>query len=233
MVCMRYSRQTINFKSIKEMPSSGRPRERIHAIGPLALSDVELLCIILGSGNRQRPVQDMAQDILDIIDRGKTIGITTEDLLKVDGLGPAKAASICACLELGRRFTFGKSRACNSPSSIFDHIRHYGDRMQEHFLAILLNGAHELMGINVVSIGLVNRTVAHPREVFAEALKERATAIVLAHNHPSGCLDPSPDDFEVTNRLRKAGALLGIEVLDHIIFDSSSFRSMYENGEFY
>jgi len=230
---MRYETHTIDFKSIKEMPSEDRPRERLHSVGPKGLSDMELLCIILGSGNRQRPVQDIAQDILCVVDSHKTLGLEVEDLERIDGLGPAKASSICACLELGRRFTFTRFRSCNDPSSIFSVVRHYGDRMQEHFIVIMLNGAHELMGMSVVSVGLVNRALVHPREVFSDPLKERATAIVLAHNHPSGNLEPSADDLEVTSRLRKAGLLLGIEVLDHIIFSSEGYRSMYENGEFF
>ena len=96
---------------------------------------------------------------------------------------------------------------------------------------IMLNGAHELIGVNLVTVGLVNRTLVHPREVFSEPLKSRATAIVLAHNHPSGNLEPSPDDMEVTLRIKKAGLLLGIEVLDHIIFSSDGYRSMMETGE--
>lgn len=225
---MQYEKRTIDFKSIKEMPREDRPRERLHRLGPKGVSDIELLCVVLGSGSSGRPVQDLAQDILEMIDRGD---ICPEDLQKVPGLGPAKAASICAGLELGRRMAGSKPRSCRSPASIFELIRHYGDRMQEHFLVIMLNGAHELMGVNVVTVGLVNRTVVHPREVFSDPLKMRATAIVLAHNHPSGNLEPSPDDLEVTMRLRKAGILLGIEVLDHIIFSSDNYMSMSESGE--
>lgn len=225
---MQYEKRTIDFKSIKEMPREDRPRERLHRLGPKGVSDIELLCVVLGSGSSGRPVQDLAQDILEMIARGE---ICPEDLQKVPGLGPAKAASICAGLELGRRMAGSKPRSCRSPASIFELIRHYGDRMQEHFLVIMLNGAHELMGVNVVTVGLVNRTVVHPREVFSDPLKMRATAIVLAHNHPSGNLEPSPDDLEVTMRLRKAGILLGIEVLDHIIFSSDNYMSMSESGE--
>ena len=225
---MQYEKRTIDFKSIKEMPREDRPRERLHRLGPKGVSDIELLCVVLGSGSSGRPVQDLAQDILEMIARGE---ICPEDLQKVPGLGPAKAASICAGLELGRRMAGPKPRSCRSPASIFELIRHYGDRMQEHFLVIMLNGAHELMGVNVVTVGLVNRTVVHPREVFSDPLKMRATAIVLAHNHPSGNLEPSPDDLEVTMRLRKAGILLGIEVLDHIIFSSDNYMSMSESGE--
>ena len=225
---MQYERKTIDFRSIKEMPREDRPRERLHRLGPKGVSDIELVCAMLGSGTHGRPVQDLAEDILHLIDSGK---VSPEDLQEVQGLGPAKVASICAGLELGRRMSSTRLRSCKDPASVFDLVRHYGDRVQEHFLVVMLNGAHELMGVNLVTIGLVNRTLVHPREVFSDPIRMRATAIILAHNHPSGNLDPSPDDLEVTLRLKKAGLLLGIEVLDHIIFSSEDYRSMAETGE--
>lgn len=225
---MQYERKTIDFRSIKEMPREDRPRERLHRLGPKGVSDIELVCAMLGSGSHGRPVQDLAEDILHLIDSGK---VSPEDLQKVHGLGPAKVASICAGLELGRRMSSTRLRSCKDPASVFDLVRHYGDRVQEHFLVVMLNGAHELMGVNLVTIGLVNRTLVHPREVFSDPIRMRATAIILAHNHPSGNLEPSPDDLEVTLRLKKAGLLLGIEVLDHIIFSSEDYRSMSETGE--
>ena len=225
---MQYERKTIDFRSIKEMPREERPRERLHRLGPKGVSDIELVCAMLGSGTHGRPVQDLAEDILHLIDSGK---VSPEDLQEVQGLGPAKVASICAGLELGRRMSSTRLRSCKDPASVFDLVRHYGDRVQEHFLVVMLNGAHELMGVNLVTIGLVNRTLVHPREVFSDPIRMRATAIILAHNHPSGNLEPSPDDLEVTLRLKKAGLLLGIEVLDHIIFSSEDYRSMSETGE--
>ena len=225
---MQYERKTIDFRSIKEMPREDRPRERLHRLGPKGVSDIELVCAMLGSGSHGRPVQDLAKDILHLIDSDK---VSPEDFQKVPGLGPAKIASICAGLELGRRMSSVRLRSCKDPASVFELVRHYGDRLQEHFLVVMLNGAHELMGVNLVTIGLVNRTLVHPREVFSDPIRMRATAIILAHNHPSGNLDPSPDDMEVTLRLKKAGLLLGIEVLDHIIFSSEDYRSMSETGE--
>ncbi len=229
---MQYERKTIDFRSIREMPKEDRPRERLDSLGPTGVSDIELLCIIIGAGSRLRPVQDIAEDILSVIDLNRSGTVTPRDLASIPGLGLAKASRICACLELGRRYSFSRARSCRDPASVFELIKHYGDRPQEHFLTIMLNGAHELMGVNVVSIGLVNRSLCHPREVFSEPLKARATAVVLAHNHPSGNLEPSPDDLEVTLRLKRAGLLLGIEVLDHIMFSSDAHRSMVETGAF-
>ncbi len=228
---MRYENKTIDFRSIKEMPPEERPREKMLSAGPLGMSDMELLCLVLGSGNKSRPVQDIAQDLLCLLDGKGCESISIDDIASIPGLGRAKASAICASLEIGRRFSFSKARSCKEPARIFELVRHYGDRQQEHFLVVMLNGAHELIGVNLVTIGLANRTLVHPREVFSEPLKLRATAIVLAHNHPSGNLEPSPDDLEVTLRIKKAGLLLGIEVLDHIIFCSDGYRSMMETGE--
>jgi len=120
---------------------------------------------------------------------------------------------------------------CKNPKSVYDYLRRYGREAQEHFLVVLLDGAHKIKYVKVVSIGLVNRTLVHPREVFAVCIEHRATACIIAHNHPSGNLEPSADDLEVTMRLRKAGLLLGIEVLDHLIFSDSGYHSMAECGE--
>lgn len=125
-----------------------------------------------------------------------------------------------------------KKNAGNGPAAIWESIKHYGLEKQEYFIVVMLDGAHQIIKHVIVSMGLVNRTLAHPREVFAPALIERATAVIIAHNHPSGNLDPSPDDMELTLRLKKAGELLGIPVLDHIIFSACSFHSMCEAGEF-
>ena len=228
---MRYENRTIDFRSIKEMPAQDRPREKMQTFGPLGMSDMELLCLVLGSGTKSRPVQDIAQDLLSLLDESGCEQLSVDSIASISGLGRAKASSICACLEIGRRFSFSRIKSCKEPARIFELVRHYGDRLQEHFLVIMLNGAHELIGVNLVTVGLVNRTLVHPREVFSEPLKSRATAIVLAHNHPSGNLEPSPDDLEVTLRIKKAGLLLGIEVLDHIIFSSDGYRSMMETGE--
>lgn len=228
---MKYENRTIDFKSIKEMPSQDRPRERLMAAGPLGVSDLELLCLVIGSGNKNRPVQDIAQDILYLMNKKGTTGISLEDISSIPGIGQANASRICAALEIGRRFSFFKPRSCKDPKAIFDLVRHYGDRQQEHFIIVMLNGAHELMGVNVVTVGLVNRTIVHPREIFSDPIRLRATAIVLAHNHPSGNLEPSPDDIETTLRIRKAGLILGIEVLDHIIFSTDAYLSMAESGE--
>lgn len=144
---------------------------------------------------------------------------------------PTGNVQTMAALELLRRiFT---NRSCRCPEDIYRLVQHYAFESpnQECFIAVLLNGAHEVIKPVLVTKGLVNRTLCHPREVFAEAVTERATAVILCHNHPSGNLEPSADDLEVTLRMRKAGQLLGIEVLDHVIFSQTAYRSLAETGE--
>ncbi|MXI86694.1 RadC family protein [Sphaerochaeta halotolerans] len=227
---MKYQIYKPTEQRIKEMAACDRPRERLILRGAEALSDQELLSILIGSGNRDRSVNAIAKDLLDLLDR-KPIA-TNEDLMAIGGLGMAKATLIGAALELGRRRLPAKRRQISTPADIFPLIRHYAARMQEHFLSVCLNGAHEVLSVNVCSIGLVNRTLVHPREVFGEAVRQRATAILVAHNHPSGNLEPSMEDKDVTRRLKQAGDILGIKVLDHLIFSEEGYLSMLEGNEF-
>ncbi len=223
---MKYTREVL---SIRETPLDRRPRERLQAIGPEGLSDHELLAIIIGSGSRSAGVHEIAGSILHLLDKHGS-DTTIDQIASIKGVGKAKSSVISAALELGRRHVHGKKQRITYPSEVYPLIRHYADRPQEHFLSISLNGAHEVMGIRIVSIGLVNRTVVHPREVFAQPLQDRATAIIVAHNHPSGNLSPSSEDMSVTKRLTEAGLILGIELLDHIIFSEQGYFSFLEQG---
>lgn len=229
---MKYKFEISGYKSIKELPIEDRPREKLEYRGSSFLSDIELAAIILGSGSKNLPVQELAKKLVEFIDSNQDNQISIKDLIQIKGIGKAKASLICACLEFGRRMVPNKKISITCPKDAFSFLQHYGNRMQEHFLTISLNGAHEVMSVNVVSIGLVNRTIVHPREVFSKPLKESATAIIIAHNHPSGNMEPSIEDIEVTSRLKKAGNLVGLPVLDHIIFCYNDFRSMLEQGDF-
>lgn len=215
---------------IKELAVCDRPRERLIKQGAESLSDQELFSILIGSGNRDRSVTSIAKELMELLDRKGQV--SNDDLLAVSGLGMAKATLITAALELGRRRLPAKRRQISSPGDIYPLVRHYATRMQEHFLSVCLNGAHEVLSVDVCSIGLVNRTLVHPREVFTEAIRQRATAVVVAHNHPSGNLDPSIEDQDVTRRLKQAGDLLGIKVLDHLIFGEEGYLSMLEGKLF-
>jgi len=198
--------------------------------GAESLSDLELLAILIGSGSKERPVNSIAKELLEVLDK-KAI-VSHDDLRNIPGLGMAKTTLICAALELGRRRLPAKKRQISTPGDIYPLISHYAGRMQEHFISVALNGAHEVLSVNVCSIGLVNRTLVHPREVFVEAVRQRATAILVAHNHPSGNLEPSVEDRDVTRRLKQAGDIIGVKVLDHLVFSEEGYFSMLEGNVF-
>jgi len=227
---MKYNTNIIKASTIKELPPSSRPREKLEASGASSLSDLELLCIIIGSGNKKDGVQTLAKKLLTLLDLTSTdCEIDLTEIQKIPGIGKAKATMIGASLEFGRRRIPIKRRSIRNAGDLFPYIRHYAEREQECFLCASLNGAHELMEIKVVSIGLVNRTLVHPREVFSQPLKEKATSIIVAHNHPSGILVPSEEDKTVTKQLMKASKILGINLLDHLIFSQEEYFSLFEH----
>ncbi len=225
---MNYTMDAQGFKTIREIPEGERPREKIQSTGVSALSDSELMCCILGSGNKEKDVASLSREVLDFISRHE--GASFNELMTIKGLGNAKASVVASCLELGRRLSGSTARRMSQPVDIYNLIRHYGDRQQEHFITILLNGALEIMSVNVVTVGLVNKTLVHPREVFSLAIKERATSLICAHNHPSSFVEPSDADIELTRLLAKSGEILGIKILDHIVFNSRTYVSFAEKG---
>lgn len=216
--------------SIRELPKQERPRERLVELGSRALSDQDLLAIILGRGTQKHDVMSLARRIIAIIDR-QGVNITAADLLDVEGVGPAKATLIAAAFEFVRRRVRPEGVRIKHPTDVLPLIQHYADRKQEHFIVVSLNGAHEVMSTRVVTIGLVDQSHVHPREVFSDPIVERASAVVLAHNHPSGQLVPSPEDLDVTHRIKVAGDILGIEVLDHVLFTHKGFYSFAEHDQ--
>lgn len=216
--------------SIRDLPKQERPREKLVELGSRALSDQELLAIILGRGTQKHDVMSLSRRIIAIIDR-QGVDITAADLLDVDGIGLAKATLIAAAFEFVRRRVRPEGVRIKHPTDVLPLIQHYADRKQEHFIVVSLNGAHEVMTTRVVTIGLVDQSHVHPREVFSDPITERASAIVLAHNHPSGQLVPSPEDLDVTHRIKVAGDILGIEVLDHVLFTHKGFYSFAEHDQ--
>jgi DNA repair protein RadC len=218
-------------KHISDMPKQERPREKLLVKGARALSDRELLMLLLGRGVSGMDVVTLAGRLSKCIDE-KGLEITAEDLLRLRGIGTAKAALIIAALEYARRRIKPEGIKIETPSDLIPHIRHYAGYKQEHFLCASINGANEVINIRVVSIGLIDRSPVHPREVFADALTDRASGIIVAHNHPSGTIEPSSGDIEITKQLKSAGLIIGIEVLDHIIFNRSDYFSFLEKGLF-
>lgn len=201
-----------------------RPREKLQARGAEALSDYELLMAIIGSGNAQADVTKIARDAQKLLAL-KGSALTYDDLLNVRSLGPAKATQIMAGYELWRRqFEVSERPIIDSPEKAVEQLADLRDKKQEYFVCLTLDGANRLIAKRVISIGTLTTSLVHPREVFAEAITDRAASIIVAHNHPSGNIEPSQADRDVTERLKEAGELLGISLLDHLIITKDSYK---------
>ncbi|MBX7138794.1 MAG: DNA repair protein RadC [Oligoflexia bacterium] len=215
---------------VKELPRHERPRERLLQSGPLALNDTDLLAVLIGAGTKGRDVFTLAQTILPLIDRAWP-NLEAAELEKIAGIGSAKAAQLLAALEFARRRIRPEGVKIKEPGDVVPLVQHLADRKQEHFTCTTLNGAHEVIKTRIVTIGLVNAAQVHPREVYSDAIADRAVAVIVAHNHPSGQLEPSSADLEVTQRLSAAGEILGIRLLDHLIFSRAGFYSFQQHGK--
>ena len=200
-----------------------RPREKLQARGAESLSDYELLMAIIGSGTAQADVTKIARDVQKLL-KEKGSNLTYDDLLAVKSLGPAKATQLMAGYELWRRqFEVSERPIIDSPEKAAQQLGDIRDKRQEYFVCLTLDGANRLIAKRIISIGTLTSSLVHPREVFAEAIADRAASIIVAHNHPSGNLQPSEADKAVTERLKEAGELLGIAVLDHIVITPNSY----------
>jgi DNA repair protein RadC len=215
--------------SPRVLSQDSRPREKLNSCGPEALADHELLAILLNTGVRGKNVNVLAAELMELLDREKGIP-SIKTLCKLTGLGTSKASAIVAMLEFGKRRWGASGTRIRHPRDIFNVVHHFADRRQERFVCLSLNGAHELLKVRTVTLGLVNRTIVHPREVFADPLLDRASAIAVAHNHPSGQMKPSPEDGDVTYQLVESAKILGLRFLDHIIFTDTGFYSYRQAG---
>lgn len=220
--------------TIKQLPPELRPRERLLSEGPEALSSAELLGILFGIGSRERTAVELASEVIS--DSGDLFGlhnVSVHELVKIHGIGEAKACIILAAVEFGKRL--GRVRnpgrpVISSPADVDGLLRgRIANRDRENFVAVLLNTKNEVLEISTISIGTLSNSLVHPREVFKPAVRASAASVVLAHNHPSGKVEPSREDREVTGRLVDAAEILGIEVLDHVIVGDGYF-SMKERG---
>lgn len=224
---------------IKQWPEADRPREKLLRQGETGLSDTELLAVILrtGDGVAGTSAVDMARELLSAFDNdlSRLAMASTAELCRIKGLGPAKAAAIRAALALGIRLAekrLDEMEQYSSPAQVFHH---YGQRFRrekrEQFLILLLDGKNRLIREVSVSTGSLNQSLVHPREVFNPAVRDSAAAVILVHNHPSGDPTPSREDLEITRRLRQAGEMLGIRVLDHVIIGHDTYVSLADRGE--
>ena len=192
-------------------------------------SDSELLMLILGSGTRDVPVEEMARRSLEVIRECPPEDVVGK-LGGISGMGMSKALAVAAALELGRRMKGYLRAVINKPSEIIPYVQHYAMERKEHFVCVSLNGAHEILNIRVVSVGTTGRAIIHPREVLSEPVSEHASAVICCHNHPFGPCMPSGADKDATRVLKNSAEILGITFLDHIILSKDEYFSFLEHG---
>ncbi|NMM64531.1 DNA repair protein RadC [Clostridium sp. P21] len=220
---------------IMDLPENERPRERLLRYGSQSLSNAELLAIILGSGTRKENVLTLSSRVIK--ETGGLNGLlksTVEDFMNLSGIGEAKAAQLMALLELSKRFKsfrdgeqYKISKPKDAAELVMEEMKNF---KQEHLKVIMLNTKNVVMFIKDVSVGSLNSSIVHPREVFCDAIRKNSAFIIVCHNHPSGDPHPSNEDISVTNRLKECGKLLGIELLDHLIIGNGKYISLKEKG---
>lgn len=216
-------------KKIKELPEFSRPREKLKEKGVRSLSDTELIAVILGSGSKDQDVLTLASKIARLVSENKG-DISLEALSNIEGIGLAKAAQILAGFELARRYIIKENIKITGAKDVLPLLGHIANKQQEYFVCISLNGANEIIEKRIVTVGLLDKSHVHPREVFADVITDRAASVILAHNHPSRELKPSNSDLKIHEQLIEAGKILGIRVLDHIIISKEGYYSFQEGG---
>ncbi len=219
---------------IADLPDHEKPREKLMAKGPRALFKRELLAILLRTGTKGKSALDIAQKILDTYGANKLLNVSYAELKNLHGVGPTKATQILAALELGRRLLQEKPTEKEvfilTPEDAVKELAHIRANKKENFVILCLDGRNRLICQETISIGTLNASLVHPREVFEPALRNLCASVILAHNHPSGDPEPSEADLQITQRLIQAGRILGIHVADHIIVTKDNFLSFKEKG---
>ena len=217
---------------IKSLPEEERPQEKALKNGIGVLSDAELIALILRTGRQNESSINLAEEVLSICDEGLfSMGtFSVDDMLKIDGIGPAKACTLMACVELGKRIAASRAPekyVADDPESIagmfMEDLRY---EKKEYFKSVIVNAKCEVVSVDNVSVGELSSTIVHPREAFRRAIKKSAYGVVFVHNHPSGDPTPSEVDLETTARLVQSGDILGIKVLDHLIIGDGCYESM-------
>ena len=213
--------------SRRDLPELG-PREKLLSGQLKNLNEEELLMLLLGKGSGSVSVRDLARELVDLIflPDGKSVTPELAECLKVRGLGTAKAAAVIAGLELGRRAQSNRGRPIHSPEDALPHLWWMRDCKREHFQALYLDTRRRVLSSETVSIGTLEASLVHPREVFLPAVKLSASAILVAHNHPSGDPEPSAEDLALTRRLDKAAGLLGFRLVDHLVIGADDWVSL-------
>lgn len=225
-----------NSYTIKDMPLSERPREKLYKYGVNSLSNAELIAVIIRTGNREDTAIDLANRLLSMDSSGLKFlsDASFEELTSVKGIGTCKASQILAAVELGKRISaqFGQEKAkITSPSDIVNILMEEMRCLKkEHFKIAILDTKNQIITIESISVGNLNSSIVHPREVFNAAIRRSGNSIILIHNHPSGDPMPSQEDINITNRIVEAGSIIGIKVLDHIIIGDNKYISFKERG---
>lgn len=221
--------------TIKEMPVDERPREKLIKYGAESLTDAELLALIIRIGNNKRTAVELSQDIINKFGGLKALNyLSINELIEVKGIGNTKAAQIKAVVELGKRLASLEREEKDIVRTPEDVVQLLMPEMrfltQEVFKVILLDIKNQVISVPLISKGGLSSSIVHPREVFKEAIKRSAAAMILAHNHPSGIPEPSREDISITKRLLAVGEIMGIDVLDHVIIGDGIYYSMREEG---
>lgn len=217
-------------KTINELHHLDKPREKLLKNGLNSLKNYELMAILIGTGVQGKDVIKLSKELIALLDT-QFDTLSLEKLLNIHGLGRAKASQILSAIELSKRYLKQKKNTkISSSNDVYDELKPYYNKQQEYFLSLYLDGANHLLDTKVISIGTLNQSLVHPREVFAYGVEKRCASIIVAHNHPSGILKPSSEDISITQRLKESGKILGIELLDHIIFTAEGFVSLKEEG---
>jgi DNA repair protein RadC len=228
----------LHIKTIKEIPVDDRPREKMANKGATALTDAELVAILLRTGTAEKSALDIASELTADGGLYKRLASITRlnELMNIKGLGQAKAATVLAALEIGRRIASAKPVEkihLSCPQDVAEFLMpRLRYAVKEQFIVILLNGKNKVIGTEVISEGSLSSSVVHPREVYASALLHHAAAIMVAHNHPSGDPKPSDEDREITSLLAQSGKVLGIPLVDHIVIGDGTYYSFLENEAF-
>ena len=216
-------------RKITDIPDIDKPREKLIRKGPPSLSNIELLAVLTGKDFSGRAVFHAASEV-DRRFKDDMGRFGFEELVEIDGIGVVKASQILAGFELARQYSGKEDVRITFPADVLPFVMEIRDKNQEYFVCISLNGANEVIGNRVVTVELLNANQVHPREIFSDAIAERAASIILVHNHPSGNTKPSQEDIVVTKRLVEAGEILGIKIHDHIIVSKDGHTSMEERG---
>ncbi len=216
--------------TIDDMVEEERPRERLLQSGPGVLTDADLVAVLFGTGGPGEGVLDLGTRVTSAIPLRQLHRVPVEELLLVKGLGQARAAQLLAAAELGRRlWPDGDAAALvRGPETVFDLTRDIRGANREHFVGFYLNSRNQVLRREIISIGSLNASIVHPREVYQPAIAVSAASLILAHNHPSGDPTPSEEDLAITRRLVEAGRILGIDILDHVVVAKDAYASFKE-----